>query len=241
MISKKVFGFTILLLVFSIGLNQKLACQEYDKGFWSSVEISKKINKKISLSLEEEFRLRNDFKTTDKFMTTLGLDYKINKFFDVGISDVFINYYHPGNKKHDYTNYWENKNRFNIYGEGDYSVGRFSFSLRERLQSTYTFLDSVSKQEVNPELILRSKFSVSYNIPKIPLEPYASVENFLPLNGSYKFSTEEMRLAFGLKYSINKKLALKVGYIYSKEYQESVEADDDEITNVFSFDISVKI
>jgi hypothetical protein len=241
MISKKVFGFTILLSVFLVGINQRSICQNYDKGFWSSVEVSKKINKKISVSLEEEFRLRNDFKTTDKFMTTLGLDYKINKFFDVGISDVFINYYHPGNKKHDYTNYWENKNRFNIYGEGDYSLGRFSFSLRERLQSTYTFLDSISKQEINPELILRSKFSVSYNIPKIPVEPYASVEHFLPLNGSYKYTTEEMRFALGLKYSVNKKITIKAGYIYSREFQEDVEADDDEISNVLSFNLSVKI
>jgi hypothetical protein len=241
MIKEKILGFALLLFIFSIGINQKIVCQEYDNGFWSSMEVSKKINKKISVSLEEEFRLRNNLKTTDKFMTTLGLDYKINKFFDIGISDCFINYYHPGNKKHDYKNYWENKNRINLYGEGDYTLGRFSFSLRERLQSTYTFLDSISNQEINPELILRSKLSVSYNIPKIPVEPYASVENFLPLDGSYKYTTEEMRFAFGLKYNISKKLALKVGYVYSREYQEDVEADDDEITNVLSFDISVKI
>jgi hypothetical protein len=227
--------FTTLLIL--IVCNVNLCAQSTDYGMWSDVDISKKLNKKMTLVLEEEFRLRNELKTTDKFQSTFEFDYKLNDYFTAGASYTLINYYHPGNKKHDYQNYWETRNRFNIFGEGDYDLGRFNFSLRERFQSTYRVLDSVSTASVNPKFILRSKLSVSYNIPKIPVEPYAYCELFNVLNGTDKSKLEECRLSAGLKYKVSKKLSLKAGYIFSNE----MDTEEGEKSNVASIGLSYKL
>lgn len=230
----RVFFTTLLLLT---GFSVTAVAQATDFGLWSDIEFSKKLKNGMTLVLDEEFRLRNQLRTTDKIQSTLELDYKINNYFNAGVCYALINYYHPGNMKHDYQNYWETRHRLSVFGEGEYNLGRFNFSLRERFQTTYRVLDSVSTASVNPKFILRSKFSVSYNIPKIPVEPYAFCELFQVLNGPDKYKFEEYRFSAGLKYEISKQLSVKVGYVYSDEY----DVEDGEKSNVATIGISYKL
>ena len=234
-ISIRHFYFTFLLLL--TGLSGTAVGQTTDFGLWNDVEISKKFNNGMTLSFVEEFRLRNELRTVDKFQSDLDLSYKINNFLNAGISYTLINYYHPGNKSHDYLNYWETRHRFNINAEGEYNLGRFKFSLRERFQTTYRVLDSLSTADINPKLLLRSKLSVTYNIPKIPVEPFAFCEFFQVLNGPMKSQIEEYRFSAGLKYKISKKMSLKTSYLYSDEFDD----EEGQRANVVTFGLSYKL
>jgi opacity protein-like surface antigen len=109
------------------------------------------------------------------------------------------------------------RHRFNVFGEASYSWNRFDFSWRERFQSTYRVLDSLSTANINPKWMLRSKISVEYNVRGVPIDPYASVEWFHLLNGEEPFSFAEYRAAAGIKYKITKQFYIKAGYLYSAE------------------------
>lgn len=227
--------YIILLLVFCSIF--PLAAQTSDFGLWTDYALSKKVSDKISLALEVDLRLRNELRTIDKVQTTLEGDYKFNDYFKAGLSYTYINFYRKGNKAHDYKNYWETRHRFNVIGEGEYELGRFNVSLRERIQGTYRMLDSVTTAKLNPKWILRSKISIAYNIPKVPVEPYLSAELFHPLNGENSMIMEEYRIGAGIKYKYSKKLAFKFGYIYSNEYNE----EDSDIINAVTAGISYKL
>jgi opacity protein-like surface antigen len=196
--------------------------QEVDHGVWSSIELKKKFKKGVSVSLEEEYRLRENMQATDKFMTTLDLSWKPVSFLKGGISYTRIDYNHPANKKHNWENYWELRNRYSVYLTGRYEIGRFELSLREKFQRTYR--DSIVSSEFksNPTDLIRSKFEVTYDVKRLPLKPYFSCEIFYTLNEptgdaanpSQKLVTE-IRYATGLEYDLTKKLGIEAGYLYS--------------------------
>lgn len=209
-----------IVCFFSLLLSLPLFGQiETDYGMWNSLEIGKKFENGFSLSFEEEFRLRNALKTVDKFQSTLELKYKFTSYLDAGASYTMINYFRPSDQYHPH-NFWELRHRSNLFVETDAKLGRFSFALRERFQSTYRMLDAYSTAKTNPKHMLRSKLSADYNVKGIPLEPYASLELFHVLNGNKKGEQEKYRIAAGLKYKLNESWSVKVGYVYADETDE---------------------
>jgi len=225
------------LLVFFCFLCTLLVAQDTDFGSWSSLEVSKKIDNRMKLIVGEEFRLRNDLRTTDKFETAIGLEYGLGSYVKAGVSYSMINYFHPRDDYHEH-NFFELRHRFNVYGEGEYTLGRFDFTLRERVQSTYTVLDSLSTAKINPKFVLRSKAGVSYNIKGSPLEPFAFFEFFNSLDkGSSALKFTSYRWSTGLKYALNKKLSVKLGYLFTSD----VDNDEANRSNVLTIGFGYKL
>lgn len=79
------------------------------------------------------------------------------------------------------------RHRATFYLTGQYSVGDWKFSLRERLDANIR-TDSVNLHEKpNTDLILRHKLQAQYSIPGQPLKVYANVELFNTLNAPVKY------------------------------------------------------
>lgn len=121
-----------------------------------------------------------------------------------------------------------------------YKVARFKFSLRERYQ--FTGNDSVCVTETkwrydkkvgyltprdtedhwkavdNRKHIMRSRLQVSYDIPKCPIEPYASAEMFNSLTNG--FSIEKTRYTFGLECEFAKRHSVELYYAYQNHSDE---------------------
>lgn len=129
----------------------------------------------LSLEASLEARLNNNFANVDRLQTGIGLEYEACKYLNIGADYVLINIHEPGA--------WERpRHRANLNLEGDIKVGRFEFSLRERLQTTFR-TDSVNRYEkMNPELILRSRLTVEYNIRNSRWTPYLLFELHNTLN-----------------------------------------------------------
>ena len=81
---------TIFLIISLLAVNQ-LSAQD-DLGSSLSVDITKKIIPRLNLSLEEDFRLRDNLSEVDRFSTTLELSYKPWKFLKLGGAYNLINY-----------------------------------------------------------------------------------------------------------------------------------------------------
>ena len=66
------------------------SAQSDDFGLDFSVEAQKKINKKWSVSLEGEWRSRNNAKTNDRWSVGLGADYKATKWLKASAGYSFL-------------------------------------------------------------------------------------------------------------------------------------------------------
>lgn len=120
----KILFFTASLLTI-----HTLSAQD-DLGSSLSADITKRVIPGLNLSLEEDFRLRDNLSEVDRFSTTLELSYKPWKFLKLGGAYNLINYNHE-------TKGWEVRHRYYFFATGSYRINRFTVSLRERFQSTY--------------------------------------------------------------------------------------------------------
>lgn len=136
--------------------------------------------------------------------------------------------------------YWRNRHRTNVGLSLSYAPNkRWSFGLKETLQYThfcnvdsigrtkwrfndddelYSRFDPTSKGHKD-QTILRSKFSVSYDIKGIPIDLFASVEYGCGLN----YTANKWKFTGGYDYKINKQNKLSLYYRYNTEN------DDDEV------------
>lgn len=139
--------------------------QKDDFGLDFSLEAQKKFSKDFSLSLEGEYRTRDNTKTSDRWAVGLGLDYKLTKWLKASAG---YNFLYDNNEKISYfegtddavldgdanegdpkkrAQYWAPRHRFNVSLTFDKKLlGDFRFSLRERWQYTYRPEHTVSER-----------------------------------------------------------------------------------------------
>lgn len=200
-----------------------LFAQNADNALWTTIDIKKKFKHGLALSLEEEYKLRENFSNTDKFETTIELSWKALSFLKGGIAYCRIDYNHPANNSNP-AEYWELRHRYIAYLVGNYDIGRFNLSLKEKFQQTNRVGVPADADKSNPTNVIRSKFEVDYNIKKSHFMPYASVEVFYALNepdgvqnpAASKMVTE-IRNTIGIEYAIKKNLSIDAGYLYCLE------------------------
>ena len=203
-----------------------------------SLGVEKKIVKGLSVSLEEEIRVSNKFSTFDRLHTSLGLEYKINKYFRVGAGTILINNYKPVTQK------WVHKQRVYLDLTGRYKAGIVVMSLRERLQMTHRY-GTFNRTETTPNLLsLKSRFKVALDFDK--LEPYVFFEarnifngpsvtvgdfddneemyNFT-FNGYKNMYFDRFRTSAGLQWNISKQHSIDVYFL--GDYVQYVTIDTD--------------
>ena len=197
----KILFFTASLLTI-----HTLSAQD-DLGSSLSADITKRIIPGLNLSLEEDFRLRDNLSEVDRFSTTLELSYKPWKFLKLGGAYNLINYTHE-------TTGWEVRHRYYFFATGSYRINRFTVSLRERFQSTYRVGVKETSKRANPKLYLRSRLEVEYDIRNCKFEPFASVELYNTLNDPQGNKMNKLKYTAGSKYKLNKRNSLQLYYRY---------------------------
>ena len=184
--------------------------------------------KDLSLEASVQMRLKNDLSTIDRIQTGIGINYEPIKYLNFGVNYILINGY-------DATAWDKPRHRANVNVEGKVKAGRFEFSLRERMQTTFR-TDSVNRYEkMNPEIMLRSKFNVSYSIRHSRWTPYLMFELHNTLNAPKvvsNFKTEPLtcdnyvaryRAGVGAKFKVSKKHRLDFYYYF--DYNRSYDID----------------
>lgn len=218
-----------------------------ETGLLAGVEAEKKLNNRLSLSLEGDLRTRNDFKTWDRLGLGIGATYKINKWLkaDVGYKLLDYNYREQvenytsskGNAKIKWRpSYWGVKHRFNASLTGSYKLSNgLKFSLRERWQYTYRpeATPTRYKMKISDQTMaidedycrdgkgknqLRSRFQVELDKKRALLSPYASVEFY------HSWAIEKVRYTVGTDIRLSKQHALSVYYRFQDMH--NVDVDD---------------
>ena len=123
-------------------------------GVWTTLEASKKINKKLKLDFEAELRTIEGLGDLERVSAGAGASYKLTKWLKASAGYIFIYSHNLDSKKLKETvedeegnqfstynvdhAYWTERHRFHVSLSGDYKIGRVEFTLRERLQYTRT-------------------------------------------------------------------------------------------------------
>jgi hypothetical protein len=220
--------FTLILLILMSLIFPAFPQSDWGSSF--SVEVSKKLMPKLSLSLEEEFRLRDNFSTTERFSSALELGYKPLKFLKFGGAYNLINYNHS-------TKGWELRHRYYLFALGSCKVNNFRLSLRERFQSTYRQGVEATSTRANPKNYLRSRFKIDYDIPKSHFEPYFSVEFYHTLNDPQENKMNKVRYSIGTAYNINKRNTLDLYYRYTNFLEDDDLSGQNMICIGYSFSL----
>ncbi len=226
--SKRIIS--IITLLFAVA---SLSAQELTPGVVNSNDLRGRVEgafewefaKDLSLEASVQMRLKNDFSTVDRIQSGVGLTYEPIKYFNFGADYFLINGHDPEG--------WDKpRHRVNVNAEGSIKAGRFEFSLRERVQTTFR-TDSVNRYEkMNPEVMLRSKFTVEYSIRHSRWTPYLMFELNNTLNAPKvvsNFKTEPLsidnymaryRAGVGAKFKVTKKHRLDFYYYfdYNRSY-----------------------
>ena len=189
-----------------------IAAQD-DVGSILSADVTKKIAKGLNVNFEEEFRTHANFSEIERFSHALEVSYKPFKYLKAGGVYNLINLNHEKRG-------WEIRHRYYFYATGYLEVRRFTFSLRERYQSTKRQGVAQTATRANPKLYLRSRLKADYNIRKSKFTPFASFELFNTLNDPQKNGINQWRSMIGVDYKLNKKSELSFYYRYTNYMDE---------------------
>ncbi len=154
-----------------------------------ALSVDKKLARGLHISLEEEVRMDNNFGSFNRFHTTLGLSYKVNRYFKLGIGYAMINPYSSANSTFKAT-----RHRFMADATGSLNFGDWRLSLKERFQATYRTGDMNLYQNPRTALTLKSRLKLSYKGLR-RVEPYTYIElrntiNAPVINATYNSATD---------------------------------------------------
>ena len=218
----------LILLVLLFTALMPTGLQADDSGLILSAEASRKIRKGLNVSIEAEFRSRNDFRTAERVSLGASVSYKLlpwlkasggyNLLFDNNREEITYN------DDMSYNNwrpsYWGVRHRFNVSLTASYKVRRVEFSLRERWQYTYRpekMIDNFDFDEGEWEdhkvrgkgkNVLRSRLQAEWDIPRCKFDPFASVEFH---QSKY---LDKTRFIVGVDHTIKKTHDFKLYYRY---------------------------
>ena len=222
--------------------------QKDDFGFDFSLEAQKKLSKEWSLSLEGEYRSRNNAKTNDRWSIGLGVDYKVAKWLKASAGYTLL---YDNNEKTSYyeatdddvidgdaevgdpkkcAQYWATRHRFNVSLTASQKWGNWKFSLRERWQYTYRPEKTVTRWDFDNSYWedkvrssrgknqLRSRLQLEYDQKGALFTPYVNVELYNSL------AIEKIRYTVGTDLNLTKQHTFSLFYRYQN--MKNVDADE---------------
>lgn len=188
---------------------------------WNTFSIEKKINKKFSISLDEEVRFKENYSQLNLFYTNLGVSYKISK----GLKFSLI---YRNTQKVNFERGWDIKHR--IMFDLTYKKkikDNFYVQMRERIQLENKNIFS-SEDGKYIESFSRTKIEIGYNINR-NLKAYISEEMRFqivdPRNAESNFGLHRFRQAAGFNYKLT--LSSTIGAYYLVQLESRVYKPND--------------
>ncbi len=203
-----------VFLVFAAGVffSIPLKAQVNDAGLWTSIKVETKVVRDLTASIVHEFRFYENITELGTYYTEAGLDYKINKHFQVEVNYRF-------SQKRKVENYYSIRHRFNIDLKYNKKLKPFEFKYKIRFQDQYEDIGR-SKDGGVAEYYLRNKLSLQWDLKKA-YTPYVSVELYSPLNYPRFYAFDNIRATAGIEYAFTKHHKIDLYYMIHKEVNVS--------------------
>jgi long-subunit fatty acid transport protein len=189
-----------------------------DAGLWTTVSVSRSITKKISLSVDQEMRLRENFQRINLFYTNIGFDYKINKNLKISPTYRAIQkkLLEPG---------FSYRHRFQLDVTAKKKFNKITVSERVRYQAEVQNYLTSAKGKI-PEHYLRFKTDIKYTALE-KVTPYVSCEFRYQLTAprgddpDFNYGFHRVRNIAGIEYKLNDSNSLGLYYLVQSEFDIS--------------------
>lgn len=162
--------------------------------------------------MAQEVRFNENVTEVGTIYTDLGLDYKINKHFQVSLNYRFV-------EKRRTDDYYSFRQRIYIDLKYDEKIKPFQIQFRSRIQDEYADIGRAADGGI-PEFYLRNKLTVKLDKWK-KLTPFVSVELFSPLENDYKGLFDNIRSSAGIDYDLSKHHKVELFYMIQQELNVS--------------------
>lgn len=214
----------LLALVFFVPEGQAQEDGNYytirDLESWTGLKVKYKLNKEWSLSLEHQFRYKDNASVLDQKFTELEIKRKLGKQFNIAVAGRFLR----SNDTEGKTQGMESHFRWNADLGHKVDIHRFTIGSRFRYQS---------KQELSSEDLsdksIRLKAGVGYNIKKWKFDPTFSTEIFNEMESLATW--DKIRFTLGTSYKLKKFGEISGFYRLEKELVGAYPAS----TNIIGF------
>ncbi len=207
---------TLCFLISQNLISQDQAKVFRDAGMWNTLNIKKKLNKKFSLVLTEELRLKENYTQMNLTYTDIGLEYNLGNKIKTSLVYRSI-------QKFIYDNPISYRNRLMWDISYKKRFNKWTFQYRHRLQAEVKNY-STSKNGHLWEWFSRSKFLFKYELNK-RISPYFSTELRYqitdPRSPEYDYGFHRSRYQLGIDYKVNSKQELGVYYLFQHEFNLS--------------------
>lgn len=209
---KKHFIFTLVFLGHFIGTYSQV---EQDAGLWTTFTIQKRITKKVSIVVDQELRLRENFQRVNLFYTNAGIDYKIDKNIKLSPSYRAI-------QKIRLDNTVSHRHRLSLDATVKKKFNKITLAERVRYQiEVQDYL--TSRKGHLPEQFLRFKTDAKYDLGS-KLTPFLSCELRYQIRSwrgndmLYNNGFHRIRNIVGVDYEFNNKNSLTLYYLIQNEF-----------------------
>ncbi len=207
-LENKILLLSLLLLSVSFIGN----AQEKDFEVWTSLGISKKVNKQLSFNLKEDVRFCDNSTRMKTNFTQLSANYRIKKFISVKMAYRFAN-----KKEYDFSTSHQHLFLADIKVKQSYR--RLGLSYRIRYQSKYTDIYSQENGEI-PTSYLRHKWLIKYNIRGSRFSPYFSFELFQDMDYPERYLQKKQRFTIATSYETKRKNEITLFFTLQREVNQ---------------------
>ncbi len=213
---KNKFSIAICLIIILAIFNIKSYAQQgtsiklRDFELWSAAELKYKVNKKLTIGLEQQLRLKDDATQVDQAFTQFFVKKQFIKSMHYGLG---LRYIRDNDNQGDLQAY-ENHFRFHFDLGYNHKVNQFKLKYRLRLQTKNQMGVSKADGDLSRSHI-RLKISTAYNIKKWKLDPEVSAEIFNNLRQGENF--DKFRFTLGTKYKMKTLGAIGAFYRIEQE------------------------
>ncbi len=203
----------LLLSIFIFSISIPAFSQRDDFGAWMTFGLNKQLTKKVGLSFDQEFRLKDNLTSINLFYTNIGINYKVTKFLK------FALVYRNIQKRKDDGSYGF---RSRIYTDLTFKFkpAKWTLSYRARLQAEWRQAGYNKENGNLPEVFLRNLFKVGYEVGP-HLTPYVATELRWQLQNPrmpWANGFDRQRLIAGADYKLNDMHSFGAFFLYQKEY-----------------------
>ena len=194
---------TILLLLLLTATAFAQSERVTDFGGIVSAEASAGLGRSFGLSVEEELRFDHDFTQFDRWLNSVGVDYRcLHNRMDIGITADYI-------RRHNDRGYYENRGRLGLQVTYTEEWRRFKFQVRSKALGTF-FDERTGEHRVNPRLYWRNRVKVTYQRPNSRFKYALSAELFWLTNDPKKGGIDNVRTVLSVDYRLARSYSLSV-------------------------------
>lgn len=184
-----------------------------DAGSWNTLNLDFALNKKFSVLLTQELRLKENYSRLNLLYTEFGLEYAPNKIFKTSLV------YRMTDKYMD-ENVFSYRHRL-MWDIGlKYKFNRIGINYRNRVQVEYRNVMS-SLTGTIPEWYWRARFGINYQLTK-KIVPYFSTEFRYQLRDIRNEESQELwhrvRFQLGVDYKPNKYSKIGLYYLVQRAF-----------------------